>query len=262
MPSMFRLAVLMTCIFPAMAPAQVLLSSGHVDFVDIEILGPTFPQLAINIHDHDNGITYATSGAPGQTDWARLVVVPAAIFPRPASTAFDPIGVPPSTDFWWLKNPQNPATLFGGFSAEEVVPVTQIGSYFESDPRVNATARWIKISLVAKQGPGDFSVWTESGGSPTFWMTTSDGITSTDAAFILAGGHIDYNFGFTAAGSYELDFVATAFNAMLQPIGSEVTTLQFSVVPEPALLSISALVGLWMGRIRRERPSVRISSGR
>lgn len=253
MPSLLRLALLLVFVCPALAPAQVLLSSGHVDFVDIEILGPTFPQLAINIHDHDNDITYATSGMPGNTDWARMVVVPAAIFPRPASPAFDPIGVPASTDFWWLKNPQNPATLFGGFSAEEVVPVTQIGSYFESDPRVNATARWIKISLVAKQGPGDFSVWTESGGTPTFWMATSDGITFTDAAFILAGGHIDYNFGFTAAGEYELDFVATAFNSSLQPIGSEVTTLQFSVVPEPALASLGVVVSLGIGFARRAR---------
>ena len=57
------------------------------------------------------------------------------------------------------------------------IPAGTMASYFESDPRVAATAPWVKITLSGiryeaapgASGPGQFSLWQTGGfGGPSF----------------------------------------------------------------------------------------------
>jgi len=95
-------------------------------------------------------------------------------------------------------------------------------SYLNSDPRVNNTinAKWWRVQLLDVDYSGEatitprFSLWqTGSGGAPTVWMATSDGITTQDAYFTTEGSHSHMNWGFTQLGIYRITFRASAFLA-------------------------------------------------
>jgi surface-anchored protein len=62
-------------------------------------------------------------------------------------------------------------------------------------------------------------------------MDTLNGITSTDASFLPASGHIHYNWGFTARGVYEVDLQASAYlgPGQTNPTSSQVFTVSFAV---------------------------------
>jgi surface-anchored protein len=93
-------------------------------------------------------------------------------------------------------------------------------SYNNTDARVNATARWLRIALQSVEYSGEspttphFSLWTNgSFGSTLVWMATSDGISSQDAYFTTEGSHSHLNWGFTALGIYRVTFRGSAFLA-------------------------------------------------
>ncbi|ADV63588.1 hypothetical protein Isop_3023 [Isosphaera pallida ATCC 43644] len=131
---------------------------------------------------------------------------------RPAGTTWDFIGVGSGQTYWRLPQQQNPNLLYLGLGTQETSP-SLVARYIPNDPRVpsNLAFRWMTLNLVDVRGPGHFSLWQNDDAGPIVWMASADGITTNDRAFITAGGHLHYNWGFTAPGYYEIDFRASAW---------------------------------------------------
>ncbi|MFZ4776735.1 MAG: choice-of-anchor M domain-containing protein [Terrimicrobiaceae bacterium] len=133
---------------------------------------------------------------------------------QPASAAYAFTGAATGSPLWILPQTDRGYT-WPGFA--NVQTVGTFLSYLNSDPRVNATAKWLKIRLVSVEYSGaatglpQFSLWTTgSGGTPTVWMATSDGIGPTDCYFTTENTHSHLNWGFTALGIYRVSMRSSA----------------------------------------------------
>jgi surface-anchored protein len=190
---------------------------------------------------------------------------------RPAGSTWDFLGVPAGgTLYLWPQN-NSPSRIYLGFGSDGgTIPPGTLASYFESDPRVAGMAAWTKIELTGlryepapdESGPANFSLWqTGTFGGPTVWMSTADGLTSTDATWLLEGGHAHYNWGFTKRGYYQLDFKFSGYlNGSNEYIESTTQTFHFGVeyqplaIPEPAVVPLLGGAGLLLLlRLRRPR---------
>lgn len=205
---------------------EVVLQTGHAD------IGLAYEDGAWDLHVHDE--TNDTEYEPGG---ALLFVGPDAKTVQPAGSQWEFLGAGAGNDLWVLPQNQNPNLLFLGVGTEEVEPGA-FASYLETDPRVNATAAWVRLTLRDVRGPGEFSVFqTDAFGNPIVWMSTADnGITDDDSLFISVGSHAHYNWTFTGVGLYEIDVEASAFLddglGGLTPTSSGVVTYYFGVETE------------------------------
>lgn len=182
---------------------------------------------------------------------------------RPASSAYDFIGVGAAETYWLLPDTQIPDRIYLGFGLEEMDPDDPLfAPYAISDPRIAGTARWMTISLTGVSGPGDFSVWQETDDGPLVWMSSADGIGASDKFLSPFGGHSHMNFAFTATGVYGIDLQASTWldtnsngglDAGDTQIFSEATTYNFSVeaVPEPTTM-VAIGAGLLMLKRRKD----------
>lgn len=206
--------------------------------------------------DEENGISYATAGAPGATNWAIATLLGQSFQPRPAGAQFDFIGVPAGTNVYRVPESPAPFALQMGVGSEDNTPGT-FASYFNSDPRVNATGEFITFRLKSLTGPGQVSAWTNEIGGPVVWLATSDGIGPSDTFYNVNGSHSDYNWAFTAEGTYQLTFEASAFlgPGQTNPTFSGDFVYTIVTVPEPTSLALVGLVaagGAWRRfRVRR-----------
>ncbi len=169
-------------------------------------------------------------------DEAIMYVGSPAVVTRPASADFDFIGVSAGEDFYLLPQSQNSDVLYLGFAAYGLDnSVDRYNAVDESKGRVSGVARWAKAVLTevrhfepnGAEGNGVFSLW-QSGvfGSSNVFMSSyddgianpnangldvTDGISSDDALWLISGGHVHYNFGFTEPGRYEVDLRLSAY---------------------------------------------------
>lgn len=149
-------------------------------------------------------------------------------------------------DVWIFPQTENPDALFLGLSTEEVSASDFVGN--------------IDFSLVSVSGPGDFILYqTDSFGSPTVYMNSSDGFASDNVA-LSPGAHAHYNWAFTAEGVYEVTFQASGVlnDGFDTPTMSAPTTYRFGInqVPEPGHYALFAglafMAAAWRlrGRVR------------
>jgi surface-anchored protein len=220
---------------PATAFGQVILTDQLVD------LGVTFENGTWDFvirddphqkrYDPDEVIFFAGSNA---------------IRTQTSDPRFAFLGTGAGNPVWIFPQILNPTLVTLGISMEEIDPGT-FATYFEADPRINRSGEWITVTLEDVRGPGQFSLWQTSGfGNPTVWMSTFTGAKS----FITATGSDNHlNWGFTAAGDYEVDLRASAFlgPGMTNQTKSEVVTLHFSIAPEPSTAGLLALGGVLLG---------------
>ena len=61
---------------------------------------------------------------------------------------------------------------------------------------------------------------------------------------VAAGSHAHFNYGFTAPGSYTVQFEASALLPDGTPTSSGPVSYQFEVVPEPGTIGLLAVAGL------------------
>jgi surface-anchored protein len=198
---------------------------------------------------NDEAVMYA--GAPSLTS-------------RPAGSQYNFVGVGAGESFYLLPQSQDSDLLYLGFAAYGLTPSTvdRYSPTSESKGRVSSSARWAKASLMdvkhfnsdGSAGTGVFSLWqTGSFGDATVYMSSyndgtanpdgngldvTDGVSSDDAMWIVAGGHAHFNFGFTKPGRYEVDLKLSTYfgdDGLNTPntagySESEVITVYFSVI--------------------------------
>lgn len=171
------------------APAQaaVVISSGHVDVVDIE-----YENSELDLILHDESVE-----PPVERDPADVVLeaLPGAKTTVPDDPQYAFLGSAGS-DVWILPQTQDPALLWAGFSAEELP-----GGVFAGDK--------VTLKLVSVAGPAGSKLAvfdTDPFGSP---VVIYDSASLPGSFEVPTGLHHHSNWGFTKAGDYTLTFQAS-----------------------------------------------------
>lgn len=220
-----------------------LYESGHGD-VDIAYDALPTGEWELGFH-LEGAVVDGVSGAEGEFGAADLVVlVPASTSTtRPGGSAWDPLGVAAGEEFWFLPQSGTLADSLGapflGIATEEIGAGEFVGDQ-------------VSLSLIGVSGPGDFSVW-QDGLSPTFYMSTADGVDAGDALSLATGTHAHFNYGFSAPGLYEVTFQASGNHAVDGLVTSNPTVFSFQVIPEPGTLSLAAAGITMLLAVRRWR---------
>lgn len=190
---------------PAPAAAPLVLSSGHVDAVDVEYEDG---ELALAVHDDATDAAYAPSDVVLRVrNLARTTV--------PDDPAYAFLGTP-GAPVWVLPEIQNPDLLWAGLSTEELEP-----GVFAGDQ--------VTIRVERVRGPGDVAVFTQDAvGAPAVLADSGDGL--PDTIRLGTGGHVHAGWAFDRPGTYQLRVRATATLAATgAPVTSAPATYTFSV---------------------------------
>jgi len=167
---------------------------------------------------------------------------------RPAGSQWNPIGVGAGSAYWFL--PQSNTGTGGaaalnapflGFATEELDASEWTGN--------------LTFTLLGLNGPGHFSLWSD-GFSPTFFMSTVDGISGADSFSIAPETHQHYNLGFTQPGVYELLFQVSGMHnddGFVVGSGTYTFVVQGSTVPEPSSVMLGLMGALFLKTLRRAR---------
>jgi surface-anchored protein len=159
---------------------------------------------------------------------------------RPADAKWDFLGTGAGEPVWIFPETFSTTTPWPGVGAYDNQPGV-FASYFESDPRVNSTAAWLKMQLLDVRGPedGEFSLYQSGITDPTVFMASANGIGPEDTAWIPNLDHIHYNWAFSKPGLYQVDVVASGYIDFNQsgtyepgvdPLSeSQIITLHFAV---------------------------------
>ncbi|WP_033340611.1 choice-of-anchor M domain-containing protein [Catenuloplanes japonicus] len=191
---------------PAQAhPGPVVLSTGHVDAIDVEFEDGA---LELAIHDEESDSEFAPSDAVLLVKSQARTTIP----DDPAYAFLGTAGAP----VWLLPQVQNPDLLFAGLSAEELEP-----GVFTGDQ--------ITINLTGVRGPGDIAIFTQDAvGTPTVLADDTDGL--PDGLPLAAGQHEHVNWAFGKAGVYRLTVTASATLAATgETVTSDPAVYTFSV---------------------------------
>jgi surface-anchored protein len=204
--------------------AQTYLWQGHTD------VGVNYEAGAWDLHVHAESL-----GLEFQPSDAVLGVnIAAAGTTVPSGTAWSFLGTAGSS-VWILPQSQKPSLLFLGFGAEEMP-----SGLFTDDE--------VTLSLQSVNGTGSFAVYTtDMFGTPTVYMNSADGVSTSDAITLTAGEHTHVNWAFTEPGVYEVTFEATGTLAdgnVFTSSGNVTYTFDVAAVPEPGSVSLLALGGL------------------
>ena len=134
----------------------------------------------------------------------------ATLEPVPNSKAFGFLGNPGERIFI-LPQDEQEGVLFLGIAGDEIP-----AGAFQNDS--------VGLNLVQITGPGDVFLYaTDAFGAPETFYNSADGIDESDVFPVKVGGHSHQNWGFSAAGEYEV---------ILQASGVKVGNEE-SVVSEP-----------------------------
>ncbi|MDG4793273.1 choice-of-anchor M domain-containing protein [Micromonospora sp. WMMD1082] len=172
------------------ARASVIeLTSGHVDIIDVNHVagGP----IVVSVHD-DTGST------PIERDPSTVVfrVPPAARQAVPSGSAWSFLG---SGGYAYILPQTNTAgLLWAGWNTTEVA---------SGALQLNR----VTFALTGVQGPGGFSVFTASGGTPTVLFDSGDGL--PDSLTVNRNTHAHVNWGFDVAGTYVATFTVSGVRA-------------------------------------------------
>ncbi len=216
------------------------LTSGHADLG----LGEG-TELELHLHYHEGAVIDGVTGVEGELEPGDVtIVVPnSTLFSRPAGAAWDLIGNSAGDDTWLLPESETDADTLGspflGIGAEEVTLGTWVGNE-------------LTLTLINVSGPGHFSLYNVTLGTPTFEMSSFDGYGDSIVMDLDVHDHEHFNYGFSAAGVYDVTFEVSATNATSGLLETATDTFTFNVIPEPATLSLLALGGVALLRKRKK----------
>lgn len=172
-------ALLITTAAPAGA-ATVVLSTGHVDVVDVDYTGG---RLAISLLD---GTTNpAVERNPADVELRVLAAGKTSVPSNPAYSFLGPAG----STVWILPQAPNANLIWPGWNATEVPAGVFTGN--------------LQFSLISVTG-GAFSVYTTSLGNPTVLFRSNNGL--PDTISLAPGAHAHANWAFNTATTYTVTF--------------------------------------------------------
>lgn len=221
-----------------LAADPAVLSTEHVD------IGLAYEdgQWDLHLHDETNDIEYHPSEAVLQVNASALTAVP-----NDPRYAF--LGASGSPIFILPGGVQDPNLLYLGTGAEEI------------DNGVFVQDR-MTLRLTGFSGPGKFVAYLTDGVSGGAQRVVEAENGSVDPAYhsftVLALGHQDYNWGFTAPGTYRLTLQASGDLIGQGLVTSDAVDYTFVVVPEPGPVGLLGLgiAGLaWYRTARRSASS-------
>ena len=228
------------------------LSTGHVDAFEVHYdPAAVSPEEPFGLHIHDerkniHGVITSTHYEPAdvvlQVNQSAFGVY-GDVFT--SSTRLGWTGgsgwVLPSIQSDTLDGAGDPAMLFLGV-ASDGGGVVWAGNQFK-----------ISLISVGANNPGDFAMYRFSGsGSFSNPINTKNGVSSSDVLTVSSlGGHEHWDWAFSEAGKYTLDFQASGLlgGTLFE---SAVETYTFNVIPEPTCgtLLLIGLVG-WVATRKR-----------
>jgi surface-anchored protein len=185
--------------------APVTLTSGHADVLDVDYEAGTLQLHVLDATDVER--------APADV----VFQVPAAAKTTvPGGSAWSFLGAPGDTA-WVLPQSNTSGLLWAGWNTAEIpTGVLQTNS--------------VTFRLTGLSGPGRFSVYTVSAGTPTRLFDSGDGL--PDTRTVARNTHSHANWAFTAAGTYTATFEVTG---RLASTGATVSTgaqaFTFTVLP-------------------------------
>ncbi|RKN38654.1 choice-of-anchor M domain-containing protein [Micromonospora endolithica] len=194
----------------AAAPAAavpLVLSSGHVDVIDVDYAGGA---LSVNLLDD----TVSPSVERNPADVV-LRVPNTAKLTVPGGSAWSFLGT--GGQAWVLPQASTTGLLWGGWNTTEVP-----SGVFQNNR--------VTFKLTNVTGPAGFSVYTVSGGTPTVLFDSGNGL--PDSLNVNRNTHAHVNWGFDAAGTYSVTFEVTGVLASNgSTISSGARTWTFDVLP-------------------------------
>lgn len=199
---------------------------GHVDIsAEVHSHEEDENHWDFHIHDEESDVEYHPEDAQFILNaTSRLLRTGGA-----AGSLFDFLGVAAGEAFFVLPELENVNQLFLGISADSIDPETF----------VEGTA---KLKLISVDGPGEFSVWTNSLVAPEVHMATLNGITADDYVELIPGSHSHYNYAFSKLGSYALTFQATGILLGGEVVTSNLVTFFFEVANlKPTLTAVEQI---------------------
>ncbi len=251
-PWIMRLALVagLALAWNSAASAQNIFSVGHFDAPMAGWSGSSF---YLEIHDHDNEAHF-------EPDESVLFAGPNTMMLRPGGAQWDFLGVGAGQPLWILPATQQPDMLYLGASSEEV-PFGVVTPWNPGDSRLPAGSfQWVQLQVVDVRGPGRFSAYTtDTFGNPTAWVSFSEGGNHiggglSSSVFMLAGGHAHFNWAFSPAGGYEVDWRGGAqVGGDLITSDSETFfyTASSTAIPEPTSLALMGMAGFGLAGFGR-----------
>ncbi|WBB67639.1 choice-of-anchor M domain-containing protein [Micromonospora sp. WMMD812] len=164
--------------------APVVLSSGHVDVIDVDHGAGA---LTVNVLD-------GTGGTDVERNPADVIFrVPAiAKTTVPSGAAWSFLGT--GGQAWVLPQSSSAGLLWAGWNTTEV-PI----GVFQNNR--------VTFKLTSVSGPAGFSIYTVSGGTPSVLFDSGNGL--PDTLTVNRNTHAHVNWGFDAAGTYAITFEVT-----------------------------------------------------
>lgn len=234
--SYFALFVVLSAFtVPWQLAATTTISSGHTDIFEAEYITEdedtgvalTTPQLHLGVHT-DSG---------HYEPWEVLLEVGNSAFRSTVGFSTAVTGILGS-NAWILPADLEEAGRLGLIEAG----VGKVAFPFPTDS--------VTFSMVGAgaANPGNFALFT-AGSSIRLSATGSEVGTSS---FSITTGHIHYNWGFSAPGTYTFDLKASYMDATFGALESAVETYTFNVIPEPSSGAL-LLIGLvsWVATRKR-----------
>ncbi|MBQ0988598.1 choice-of-anchor M domain-containing protein [Micromonospora sp. PSH03] len=166
------------------AAAPVVLSSGHVDVIDVDYAAGA---LTVNVLDG----TGTTSVERNPADVLFRVPNTGKIT-VPGGAAWSFLGT--GGQAWVLPQSSSAGLLWAGWNTTEVP-----SGIFQNNR--------VTFKLTSVSGPAGFSIYTVSGGTPTVLFDSGNGL--PDSLNVTYNTHAHANWGFDAAGTYAVTFEVT-----------------------------------------------------
>lgn len=166
------------------AAAPIVLSSGHVDVIDVD-----YASGALTVNLLDDTVSPSVERNPADVvlrvpDTAKVTV--------PGGSAWSFLG--DGGEAWVLSQASTSGHLWAGWNTAEVP-----SGVFQNNR--------VTFKLTNVTGPAGFSVYTVSLGTPTVLFDSGDGL--PDSLNVNYNTHAHVNWGFDAAGTYAVTFEVT-----------------------------------------------------